>query len=273
MPRDGAGNTRGMPLLVGTSGWQYPAWRGVLYPTDVPKRRWLEAYAESFATIEINNAFYRLPPYETFAGWRERVPEDFVVGVKASRFLTHVKRLREPEEPVGRLMSAAAGLGDQLGPVLLQLPPNMRADPGRLAACLDSFPPGVRVAVEPRHASWWTDETRGVLRDRGAALCWADRRGRPLTPLWCTAGWGYLRLHEGAARQWPRYGERALRSWIDRLTRTWPDVADVYCFFNNDPGGAAVCDAARFAALARAAGRRVSRAPRTGRRGAGNRAG
>lgn len=248
-----------MPLLVGTSGWQYADWRRVLYPERVPKRRWLETYAESFATIEINNAFYRLPSYETFAGWRARLPEDFVVGVKASRFLSHVKRLREPEEPVGRLMGAAAGLGDRLGPVLLQLPPNMRAEPARLAACLDAFPPGVRVAVEPRHTSWWTEEVRSVLAQRGAALCWADRRGRPWTPLWGTAPWGYLRLHEGASRDWPRYGTRALSTWIRRIAAAWPEHADVYVFFNNDQRGAAVRDAVHFGALARAAGHRVTR--------------
>lgn len=250
-----------MPMLVGTSGWQYPDWRGVLYPEGVPKRRWFETYAESFATIEINNAFYRLPPHATFASWRVRVPEDFVVGVKASRFLTHVKRLREPDEPVNRLMAAATGLGERLGPILLQLPPNMKADAERLAACLDAFPLGVRVAVEPRHSSWWNGEVRSVLAERGAALCWADRLGRPRTPLWRTAPWGYLRLHEGAAAEWPRYGDRALRSWIGRIAGAWPDGESVYVYFNNDPGGAAVRDAGRFAELARASGRHVSRTP------------
>lgn len=158
-----------MPLLVGTSGWQYDWWRSVLYPERTPKKRWLETYAEAFAVLEVNNAFYRLPPYETFAAWRDRTPEGFVVGVKASRFLTHVKRLREPDEPVQRLMSAAGGLGERLGPILLQLPPNMKADPGRLATCLDAFPPRIRVAVEPRHASWWTGEVRSVLAARDAA--------------------------------------------------------------------------------------------------------
>lgn len=251
-----------MPVWVGTSGWQYPAWRGVLYPRGVPQRRWLETYAEAFATCEINNAFYRLPPYETFAAWRERVPEDFVVGVKASRFLTHIKRLREPEEPVGRLMAAADGLGERLGPVLLQLPPTMTAAPDRLAACLDAFPANVRVAVEPRHESWWTEEVRSVLTERGVALCWVDRLSRPRTPLWRTAGWGYVRLHEGAGREWPRYGQRALRSWVGRIADTWADEADVFAFFNNDPGGAAVRDAAAFAAQARTAGRTVTRTPR-----------
>lgn len=252
-----------MPLLIGTSGWQYPWWRGVLYPDDVPKRRWLETYAEAFATVEINNAFYRLPPYETFAGWRDRTPQDFIVGVKASRFLTHVKRLKEPEEPVHRLTAAASGLGERLGPVLVQLPPNMAFAPERLAACLDAFPYGVKVAVEPRHASWWKDETRAVLACRDAPLCWSDRLGRPQSPLWRTASWGYVRLHEGAARERPRYGERALRSWVRRIGDAWPAETQVYVYFNNDSGGAAIRDAARFARIARAAGHAVSRVPQS----------
>ena len=113
------------------------------------------------------------------------------MAVKASRYLTHVRRLRDPQEPVGRLMDRAAGLGGRLGPVLLQLPPTMRVDVAALDATLAAFPEGTRVAVEPRHATWWVDEVRQVLRDRGAALCWADRGSRPVTPLWSTSDWGY----------------------------------------------------------------------------------
>ena len=227
----------------------------------MPQRQWLEHYVESFATVENNNAFYRLPPRETFESWRSRVPGDFVMAVKASRFLTHMKRLRDPEEPVRRLLDASAGLGDRLGPILLQLPPNMAADPQRLGDCLRQFPGSIRVAVEPRHDSWWTDETQEVLAARGAALCWVDVMGRPRAPLWRTADWGYLRLHEGAAKPWPRYGRDALRSWVERLATTWSDKTDVYVFFNNDPGGAAVRDAATFASLAAAAARTVTRTP------------
>ncbi|MEU3823630.1 DUF72 domain-containing protein [Streptomyces sp. NPDC030392] len=250
-----------MVLLVGTSGWQYRDWRGVLYAAGTPQRLWLEEYAAAFATVEVNNAFYRLPTYGTFEAWRERTPPDFVVAVKASRFLTHVKRLRDPEEPVGRLMGHAAGLGDRLGPVLLQLPPTLRADAGLLDACLAAFPAGVRVAVEPRHVSWWTDAVRGVLEARGAALCWADVRARPVTPLWRTARWGYVRFHQGRARPWPRYGRRALETWAGRIAGTWADGLDVYAYFNNDPNGAAVEDALVFAGAARAAGLSVTRTP------------
>jgi uncharacterized protein YecE (DUF72 family) len=248
-----------VPTLIGTSGWQYRDWRGRLYPDGVPQRRWLEHYAGAFDTVELNNAFYRLPEKDTFAGWRDRTPPGFVIAVKASRYLTHIKRLREPDEPVARLLDRAAGLGPRLGPVLLQLPPTLRADADLLDTCLRAFPRRIRVAVEPRHPSWWVDEIRDLLTERGAALCWADRRGRPVTPLWRTADWGYLRLHEGTAQPRPRYGARALRSWAQRLADTWSDQGDVYAYFNNDPGGAAVVDAIHFAAAVRRAGRTPSR--------------
>jgi uncharacterized protein YecE (DUF72 family) len=251
-----------MCLYVGTSGWQYRDWRGVLYPPGLPQRRWLEYYAGCYGTVENNGAFYRLPGRETFAGWRARTPEGFVMAVKASRYLTHIRRLRDPAEPVQRLMQAAAGLGDRLGPVLLQLPPNLPADAGALDASLREFSrfPGVRVAVEFRHDSWWADDIRELLTRHNAALCWADRLGRPVTALWRTADWGYLRFHEGRARPWPRYGRQALRSWVRRICATWPAAADVFAYFNNDQGGAAVGDAAAFASLARAEGRPVARA-------------
>ncbi|MET8634220.1 DUF72 domain-containing protein [Streptomyces sp. NPDC004096] len=250
-----------MTVFVGTSGWQYKDWRDVLYPSGVPVRLWLEEYATRFATVEINNAFYRLPSEETFEDWRERVPQDFVVAVKASRYLTHIKRLRDPEEPVHRLMSHAAGLGDRLGPVLLQLPPTLRADPALLDHCLACFPSGTRVAVEPRHDSWWTPEVRAVLEARGAALCWADVLSRPVTPLWRTTDWGYVRFHAGRARPWPHYGRRSLTSWVQRIDAVWPDGRDVYAYFNNDPHAAAVLDAMTFARAATAAGLKVTRTP------------
>lgn len=243
-----------MPVFVGTSGWQYRDWSGVLYPPDRPQRLWLEEYAQHFGTVESNNAFYRLPSPETFAAWRDRTPPGFVMAVKASRFLTHIKRLREPVEPVRRLMTHAASLGDHLGPVLLQLPPTLRADPAALDSCLACFPPGTRVAVEPRHPSWWTPSVRSVLTDHAAALCWADRGSRPVTPLWRTADWGYVRFHEGRARPWPRYGPTALRSWAGRVADTWSAECDVFAYFNNDPGGAAVTDARALRRLLRVRG-------------------
>jgi uncharacterized protein YecE (DUF72 family) len=255
-----------VPTFVGTSGWQYGHWKGVLYPPDVPQKRWLEHYAERYATVENDGTFYRLAKRETFADWRARTPDDFVMAIKASRYLTHIKRLRDPAEPVARLIASARGLGSKLGPVLLQLPPNLAADLPLLDACLAEFakaqgPAPVRIAVEPRHPSWWTDEARELLAARDAALCWADRRGRPVSPLWQTASWGYLRFHEGAAEPWPRYGRAALSSWLDRIAASWPDKAPVYVYFNNDQEGAAIEDSVRFARLAGRAGRGVTRTP------------
>ena len=237
-------------VLVGTSGWQYRHWRGVFYPTGVPQRQWLEYYAGQFATVENDGTFYRLPARETFEQWRARTPDGFQMAVKASRFLTHIRRLRDPSAPVRRLLDACTGLGDRLGPVLLQLPPGMKADAPLLDAALGQFGPQVRVAVEPRDDSWWTDSVQAVLAARGAALCWADRGGAPATPLWRTADWGYLRFHEGTGNPWPRYADRALHGWADRLAATWSAAtAQVYAFFNNDQNGAAVLDAAAFAKL------------------------
>ncbi|WP_432585495.1 DUF72 domain-containing protein [Streptomyces sp. HD1123-B1] len=250
-----------MTVLVGTSGWQYKDWRGDLYPADRPQRLWLEEYAHAFATVESNNAFYRLPDRDQFATWRERTPDGFVMALKASRYLTHIKRLRDPQEPVARLMEHARGLGDRLGPVLLQLPPTLRADPALLDTCLGRFPGGTRVAVEPRHTSWWTDEVRAVLERHGAALCWADSGSRPAAPLWRTAGWGYLRFHGGRAHPAPHYGAQALTTWAHRVAETWPEGAEVYAYFNNDTGGAAVHDAVTFARSLSRLGVEVSRTP------------
>ncbi|HEY6737274.1 MAG TPA: DUF72 domain-containing protein [Actinopolymorphaceae bacterium] len=250
-----------MTVYVGTSGWSYGDWRGRFYPERLPQRAWLTYYAERFATVELNNAFYRLPSHETFAAWREQLPGDVIVAVKASRFLTHIKRLRDPEEPVSRLLGHAEGLGPRLGPILLQLPPNLRADVPRLERCLACFPRSVRVTVEPRHPSWWTPEARRMLERRGVALCWADRRGRPVTPLWRTSDWGYVRFHEGRARPAPRYGRRALQSWAERIAEAYGDRPDAFAYFNNDPGGAAVVDAGAFAVAVRRAGLSASRTP------------
>jgi uncharacterized protein YecE (DUF72 family) len=247
-------------LLIGTSGWQYQDWRGRLYPEKLPLRLWLEHYAERFAVVEVNNAFYRLPERDTFRAWRDRTPDDFTVAVKMSRYLTHVKRLKEPAEPVARFLGRAEALGDKLGPVLLQLPPTLKVDVAALDETLAQFPGSVRVAVEPRHESWWTGEVRDLLTRYGAALCWADRAGRPVTPLWRTADFGYLRMHEGRAKPWPRYGRTALSTWVDRILKG-PDAVPMYVFFNNDPGGAAVIDAAAMAGTARRRGVAVSRTP------------
>jgi uncharacterized protein YecE (DUF72 family) len=235
-------------LLVGTSGWQYADWKNVLYQ-GVPQRGWLERYAEYFGTVESNAAFYRLPTASTIERWRDLTPPTFVMAVKASRYLTHVRRLKEPEEPVKRMLEVIRELGPKLGPILLQLPPTLTADPTLLTQCLSFFPSDVRIAVEPRHDSWWTESIREILAEHSAALCWADRAGRPVTPLWQTTNWTYLRCHEGTAQPWPNYSDGELRSWADRVSQVRADGGDSYVYFNNDPGGAAIRNAIRFAAL------------------------
>ena len=175
-----------MPMKIGTSGWQYRDWRGGLYPPGVPQRRWLEQYAERYLTVENNNSFYRLPSRETFESWRERTPDDFVMAVKASRYLTHVRRLRDPAEPVARLLGAAAGLGPKLGPVLLQLPPTLKADVKALDACLGEFRTAAAARGRARSAGRGGAAARDLV-DRGdPAGAGRPRRrvvlGRPARP-------------------------------------------------------------------------------------------
>ena len=249
-----------MAVWIGTSGWQYRDWRGTFYPPATPVRSWLESFSDRFATVESNNAFYRLPERRTFEDWARRTPDDFVMAVKVSRYLTHIKRLSEPAEPVERFIDRVAGLGPKLGPVLLQLPPQLKADLGRLEDTLDRFPRSIRVAVEFRHPSWFSDEVRAALTDRSVALCLADRR-RPLGPIWRTADWTYLRFHEGRGRPRPCYGRGALEAWAGRLAATWSADEDVYVYFNNDPRGCAPRDAARFARQVERVGLRPTRVP------------
>jgi uncharacterized protein YecE (DUF72 family) len=261
-----------MPLLIGTSGWQYRDWRGGFYPREIGVARWLEHYATRFPTVENNGTFYRLAPPATFADWRSRTPPGFVMAVKASRYLTHIRRLREPAEPVARLLSAAGGLGGRLGPVLLQLPPTMPADLAVLDDCLREFSvqwaalgqdqaPELRVCVEFRHPSWQTPEVSAVLERHHAAVCWSDRPGKPLGKLWRTADWGYLRFHEGAASPWPRYGAQALGTWLDRIADSFSRDSDVYLYFNNDQHGAAPADATALMEAAEKAGWPVAPPP------------
>ncbi len=239
-----------MPVHIGTSGWQYADWSGRLYPRGLRQAEWLRYYAARFQTVEVNNTFYRLPEKATFERWRDGTPDDFIVSIKASRYLTHVRRLRGPSEPVHRLLKRAAPLGPKLGPVLLQLPESLQLDLPALRRVLQAFPPGIKVAFEPRHASWHVDHVRETLQEHGAAFCLSDTPQRK-APVWRTTDWGYLRLHEGRAHPAPCYGRTALRSWADRLAGLWTPDDDVFVYFNNDHGGCAVRDAHRFALAVR----------------------
>jgi uncharacterized protein YecE (DUF72 family) len=248
-----------MPVLIGTSGWHYQHWRGLFYPRSLPSGKWLELYAQRFATVEINNAFYRLPEPKAVTGWAAAVPDDFVMAVKASRYLTHIRRLRDPGESVTRLLQRLAGLGSRLGPLLLQLPPNLRIDTTALDATLAALSDRP-VAVEFRHPSWYVPETRRLLEKFDAALCLTDSRG-PQTPWWRTAKWGYVRFHQGRSQPPSGYGRAALQTWADRLAELWPPDADLFVYFNNDRHGCAPRDARRFASAVARAGLSPSRVP------------
>ena len=251
-----------MTVIIGTSGWHYQDWRGGFYPGGLPTRSWLAHYAERFATVEVNNAFYRLPSEGTFAAWAGSTPADFIVAVKASRYLTHIKRLRDPAEPVQRLLGRAGELGGRLGPILLQRPPNMKKDAPLLDEALQAFPPGVRVAVEVRHSSWFNDEVRSVLEAHGAAWCLAD--GGPVDiPRWRTADWLYVRFHRGTGKPSSCYTRSPLETWARRLAQLCDAGTDAFCYFNNDPHGCALRDARRFASAVRRAGMDATRVPST----------
>jgi uncharacterized protein YecE (DUF72 family) len=185
------------------------------------------------------------------------------MAVKVSRYLTHIKRLREPEEPVARFLDRAQHLGRKLGPVLLQLPPQLRADIGRLEETLAQFPPAIRVAVEFRHETWFTDDVRRVLTRHAAALCLPDRRG-PLAPAWVTADWTYVRFHEGRATPRPCYGRAALATWAGRLAERAGEWREAWVYFNNDPRCCAVGNAIQFAGESRACGLAPTRVPPLG---------
>jgi uncharacterized protein YecE (DUF72 family) len=233
-----------MVVRIGTSGFIYEHWRGRFYP-PAARGEELEFYAQRFDTVELNVTFYRMPSAGTFRAWAERVPDGFLFAVKASRYLTHVLRLREPGGPVAYLMERASELGPHLGPILIQLPPDMEADLPRLAATLEAFPPSARLAVEPRHTSWYTDDLRTLLAEHRAALCLADRRG-PVTPRWRTTDWTYLRFHGGRASPQPCYGEQALTTSAQRLAEDHGPEPEAFVYFNNDHRGCALRDAAVF---------------------------
>jgi uncharacterized protein YecE (DUF72 family) len=180
--------------------------------------------------------------------------------VKASRYLTHVKRLQDPRSSVELLVDRARELGSHLGPILVQLPPDLELDLRALEVTLDAFPPDLRVAVEPRHDSWFVDDVRRVLTDRAVALCVADRRG-PITPLWRTSDWAYLRFHAGRALPRSCYAPGALDTWAQRVAETWGGDAAGYAFFNNDGNGCALRDASVFATALERHGIAVTRDP------------
>lgn len=237
-------------IRVGTSGWHYRHWRGPFYPPDLPQSAMLGWYAGRFDCVELNNSFYRLPAKDAFARWRDRVPEHFVFAVKASRYMTHVRKLQAPRQTIGRLTSAAAGLSSNRGPILFQLPPNWTADVERLRAFLDVWPRSWPSAWEFRDPSWFRDDVYAVLAEHGAGLCLHDHGGRR-TPEALTAGLVYVRFHGPTGRYAGSYASATLRAWARKLVGWAADGYTPWAFFNNDADGHAVSDALRLRAEVR----------------------
>jgi uncharacterized protein YecE (DUF72 family) len=252
-------------LLVGTSGYVYDHWRGLFYPPGLPQRRWLSYYAERFPTVELNNPFYRLPAAATFEAWRRAVPPGFVFAVKASRFITHMKRLKDAARHLGLFLRRARRLGPALGPVLFQLPERFHADVERLDGFLAALGsqrlvPGLRAALEVRHASWLDAAVLERLSRAGVALCLHDsvalRVDGPVT-----ADFVYVRRHGAGARG--GYSRQALRADAERIAGWLAENRDVYVYFNNDARAFAVADALTLGRLL--ARRGAARRPGAGR--------
>ncbi|HZS02566.1 MAG TPA: DUF72 domain-containing protein [Chloroflexota bacterium] len=235
------------PLRIGTSGWNYKHWRGIFYPRDLPAARWLDFYCQHFDTVEINYSFYRLPSRDNFAAWAEQAPPGFLFAVKGNRFITHLKRLREPDEPLGRFFERASALGPTFGPVLWQLPPQFHCDVDRLRAFLAALPRDCQHAFEFRHDSWFVQPVYDALAAHDAALCLADRGGGN-SPLEITASWTYVRFHGGLGDGWA-YTDAQLCAWAERLGAYRARGLGIYAYFNNDPHGHAITDARRLRAL------------------------
>jgi uncharacterized protein YecE (DUF72 family) len=234
----------GARIRIGCSGWEYRHWRGDFYPRDVLQSHWLEYYAQHFDTVELNGTFYRLPDVATFEAWRGRVPPEFRFAVKASRYLTHNRRLQEPSEPLNRLWTRALHLRGRLGPMLYQLPPRWRLDIDRLNTFLEALPPRRRQAIEFRDPSWHDSSVYPLLRRHRVALCLHDmpQAKSPAEPI---GPFVYVRFHGRAGTYGGRYADGALDRWAHRLAEWKAGGLSAWVYFNNDVGGDAPRDAVR----------------------------
>jgi uncharacterized protein YecE (DUF72 family) len=231
-----------MKVLVGTSGYAYKEWKGSFYPQDLKDADMLRFYGERFSTVEINNTFYRMPKASVLAAWAAQVPPGFVFVLKGSQRITHMKRLKDAQEPLAYLLATAATLGPMLGPLLFQLPPHLKKDVARLRDFLALVPEGRAVAFEFRHESWLDEETKDALRGKNAALVSADtdESGEAGAPVVATADWGYLRLRRSD------YADADLAAWADRIkAQPWQRA---FVFFKHEEAGTGPALAARFIA-------------------------
>ncbi len=231
-----------MDLRIGTSGWNYPHWRRVFYPEHMPQSRWLGFYTEHFTTVELNASFYRQPSYNTFENWKKRTPPDFLWSVKANRYITHVKKLRDTQDSLKRFYSTVDGLGEKLGVILFQLPPALRFDEEIFTGFLDSQPKGYRIAFEVRHASWLCEKAYELLRWRNAAFCISDTAGRYPYAEAITASFIYVRLHGSQVLYGSNYTDNELKTWAAKI-RKWGK--DIFIYFDNDYQGYAAQNALR----------------------------
>jgi uncharacterized protein YecE (DUF72 family) len=237
---------RAARIRIGCSGWQYRHWRGSFYPPELSQTRWFAHYALHFDTVEINNTFYRLPDAATFEKWRERAPLHFLYSVKASRFLTHMKKLKDPHDPLVRLFDRAKHLGPHLGPVLYQLPPHWPVDLDRLRNFLQdlrSVWPDRIHAIEFRDPSWYDDRVLALLDRYQVTLCLHDMKGSATDRI-AIGPFVYVRFH-GVEQHGGAYGDYQLDAWSDWLAARAASGVDVYAYFNNDIGGHAPRDAIR----------------------------
>jgi uncharacterized protein YecE (DUF72 family) len=238
-----------LSVRIGCSGWNYAHWREVVYPKGLPPERWLERYATLFDTVEVNNTFYRLPKRDSVARWVEQTPAGFVFSVKASRYLTHIKRLTDLGPGVKRFYERLEPLvrSPKLGPVLWQLPGNFHRDDERLSAALGRLPAG-RHCFEFRHESWFAPEIYELLRAHGVALVIGDHPERPFQAHEVTTDWTFVRFHYGTRGRNGNYSERELEEWAERID-AWRSRVEVYAYFNNDWYGYAVRNGRRLRKL------------------------
>jgi uncharacterized protein YecE (DUF72 family) len=227
---------------IGTSGWVYPHWRRVFYPSTLAQSKWLQFYATTFATVELNNSFYHLTTEKAFARWYDTSPEGFIFAVKVSRYITHVKRLKEVTEPVSTFLSRAANLKEKLGPLLYQLPPNMHRNYESLDSFLRQLPPQHRHVIEFRHKSWLDEPVFGILRRHNAGLCVFDMPDLTC-PLVATSNFAYIRFHGATGLYSSNYSDRELGGWAKRIAALGRDLQAVYIYFNNDAEGFALRNA------------------------------
>jgi len=234
--------TRPGAIHIGTSGWHYDHWRGPFYPAGLAKADFLGYYQQKFHTVEINNSFYQLPKEKTLVSWRENAPEGFIFAVKGSRYITHMKKLKDPEESVGVFLTRIKVLGDKLGPILFQLPPNFRFNAERLKAFLEALPREYRYALELRDPNWLNDETCRILAEHRAAFCIYEIAGR-LSPQEVTSDLVYIRLHGPGGAYEGSYDTRTLAGWTDVISAWAAQGKEVFCYFDNDEAGYAAQNA------------------------------